>query len=243
MAKIIGKKIKKMRLAAGYSQADIAKKLKVTQATVSQWESGRSSPSSKYLEKVEQVLGKLNGRDLSSVSVFGAWLRRTRDDHEMSVPELAAKAKVSPLTIYQVESGVVQRPQDATIKAIESALGVSLPKEFSKELKQESIVEGFGEFTDFDPYDEENLPVSGGIYVFYDISDRPVYVGQGENISRRVRQHAEKFWFKAPVVERGSYISISEKKLRQRVETLLIKFLKSNAIINIKNVNREDDES
>ena len=55
---------------------------------------------------------------------------------------------------------------------------------------------------------------------------------------RRISEHGEKFWFKPPIVESGSYIEIADKRLRKQIETLLIKFLKSNAVLNIKNVER-----
>ena len=55
---------------------------------------------------------------------------------------------------------------------------------------------------------------------------------------RRISEHEDKFWFKPPIVESGSYIEIVDKRLRKQIETLLIKFLKSNAVLNIKNVER-----
>ena len=79
---------------------------------------------------------------------------------------------------------------------------------------------------------------AGGICVCYDISDRPIYVGQGSSIKTRIRDHSDKFWFGPPIVETGSYVQIDDKDLRVKVETLLIKFLKSNAVINKQSVER-----
>lgn len=234
-------RIKQARISAGYTQEEFAKKLEVSQALVSQWESGRARPSESNTEKIERVLGALSKAEYFRGSPFGEWLKKSRLSKNLSVQELAKGADVSPLTIYLIEKGTVTRPQKATIDAIVGELDTELPKDFTQELDKESKIEGFGNLTDFDPYDEDNLPSIAGIYVFYDISDRPIYVGQGENIGRRVQDHAEKFWFKQPVVERGSYIAVSDKKMRLRIETLLIKFLKSNAIINIKNVDRGED--
>ena len=70
------------------------------------------------------------------------------------------------------------------------------------------------------------------MYVFYDISQRPIYVGQATNIADRIQDHSDKFWFKRPIVELGAYIEINDKKLRNQVETVLIQFLKKNAVIN-----------
>lgn len=101
---------------------------------------------------------------------------------------------------------------------------------------------GFGSLTDFDPYDAEDRPKLSGVYVFYDISDRPIYVGQAKNISNRVKAHSDKFWFKRPIVERAAFIEIRAATLRSQIEQILIKFLKSNAVLNKQGVDRDDDE-
>ena len=69
------------------------------------------------------------------------------------------------------------------------------------------------------------------MYVFYDISDRPVYVGKAAVIRDRVRNHYEKFWFKSPIVDHAAYIEIQDERLRTQIEQILIKFLKSNAVL------------
>jgi excinuclease UvrABC nuclease subunit len=107
--------------------------------------------------------------------------------------------------------------------------------------EREQEVVGIGSLTDFDPYDDESLPESSGVYVFYDITDRPVYVGKSSkrSIRTRVREHYEKFWFKRPVVDRGSYITIDDETLCTQIEQILIKFLKSNALLNKQHVDRD----
>jgi hypothetical protein len=81
-------------------------------------------------------------------------------------------------------------------------------------------------------------PTGAGIYVLYDVSDRPIYVGQGLRISVRLRDHQEKFWYRAPIVKYAAYASIDNKQLREQIERVLIKFLKSNAVLNQQNVDR-----
>jgi hypothetical protein len=68
--------------------------------------------------------------------------------------------------------------------------------------------------------------------VFYDISGRPIYVGKATNIADRVGDHKEKFWFRQPIVQTAAYIEIRDKTLRDQLETVLIQFLKNNAVIN-----------
>src|SRR6266567_2143208 len=96
-------------------------------------------------------------------------------------------------------------------------------------------LKGLGELVGFDPHDDEDLP----FYVLYDISERPLYVGQAQNIKTRIRTHRDKFWFRAPIVQTGAFVQIDEADLREKVETLLIRFLKSNAVINKQKVDRE----
>ena len=74
--------------------------------------------------------------------------------------------------------------------------------------------------------------------MLYDISGRPLYIGQRMSIDKRLRNHNDKFWFKPPIVQTASYVQIDEKPLRERVEAVFIKFLKSNAVINKRLVDR-----
>jgi hypothetical protein len=45
---------------------------------------------------------------------------------------------------------------------------------------------GIGELIEFNPHDPKDYPTVGGIYVLYDISDRPLYIGQGMSIDKRL---------------------------------------------------------
>ena len=72
-----------------------------------------------------------------------------------------------------------------------------------------------------------------------DISGRPIYVGKASRIKDRVDDHKEKFWFKQPIVQSAAYIEIGDARLRDQVETVLIQFLKNNAVIN-KNKSARD---
>lgn len=55
--KRIGKNIRKQRLIRGWSQGDLARKLKVDRSYISSLESGRRNPSIGTLEKIAQTLG------------------------------------------------------------------------------------------------------------------------------------------------------------------------------------------
>jgi hypothetical protein len=98
--------------------------------------------------------------------------------------------------------------------------------------EQEQTIVGLGSLTDFDPYSKKDWPQCAGVYVLYDISQRPLYVGKGDKIATRLRDHFEKFWFRSPIVEYASYIEVRERQLRHQLEQAMIKFLKTNAVIN-----------
>lgn len=239
----IGATIRMRRASNGLSQKELADKMRVSQSLVSQWEGGRQKPSRDQIEKLDGILGGVSTDDAAitddGLSPVGAWLSKARLKKGLTANELAKKARVSPATIYNLESGRAENPHQETIKALEGALGEPLDLESEREVKASGEIKGLGEFVDFDPYDETHLPNKAGVYVLYDISQRPIYVGQGGSIARRIEDHHEKFWFKRPIVENGAYVEISEKRLREQVETILIKFLKKNAVINQKKVDRE----
>ena len=145
---------------------------------------------------------------------------------------------VSLATVYNILSGRAQNPQTKTIKALEKVLGGPFE---STAKPAEPAIEGIGELVDFDPWDPNDFPTKGGVYVLYDISQRPIYVGKGANISERIKDHGTRFWFKRPLVELGSYVVVGQKLLRDQIETVLIQFLKNNAVINKQKTVRGDD--
>lgn len=247
MSKSFGRKMRRARVEQGLSQTAVATKVGVSQAMISNWETGKGEPEQGVLKKLRRLLGAFdqqsNNSDRSddyaaSSSVFGDWLRKSRLASELSVPELSSLSGLSAVAIYNLEAGRSQNPQAETKKRLEDALKNSIPDDVQATVSEEQEIEGLGELTDFDPHDVQKLPSCSGVYMFYDISDRPVYVGQAKKISDRVKNHHDKFWFKVPIVNNGSYIRIDDTALRAQVEQVLIKFLKSNAVINKQGVDR-----
>jgi len=234
-----GKKIQSARVRAALTQRELAKRTGFAQPTVSQWETGWSQPSDDAIAKLEKVLGPLRdqpgGEDDGAEaeggqSAIGAWVNKLRQEKGWSVAELAAKAGLSLLAIYRIESGQTENPRKETLAKIQKALGATLEREAQEVVREDATIEGLGELVDFDPNDLDDRPDVPGVYVLYDISKRPIYVGMSDSIRNRLRDHSEKFWFKRPIVETGSYIEIRDAKLRRQLETLLIKFLKSSAV-------------
>jgi transcriptional regulator with XRE-family HTH domain len=239
--------LRRGRLAAALSQTELAKKVGVAQPTISTWEIGTSRPDKQAIDKLEKILGPLVGAKKAAdgsmesspaTGAFGAWLRKERTSAGKSAPELAAASGLSLVTIYNIESGRSLNPQAETRHRLEKALKTKIPTDVQEEAEDEQSVPGVGTLQDFDPHKSDQLPKVPGVYVFYDVSDRPVYIGKAENIASRVKNHEEKKWFVRPIVENGSYVKIEDPKLRHSVEQVLIKFLKSNAIINKQSVDR-----
>jgi len=238
-------RIRERRRANALSQTDLAKRLRVSQATISLWEKGKAAPNDDLLPKMNEILGGMIPTseaitEAESQTPVAAWLSRALVKKDLTVGELAARADVSVPTVYNILNGRAQNPQPRTIAALEEALGDKFEsKNDAKEAASE--IAGIGELIDFNPYDPKEIPTKAGVYVLYDISQRPIYVGKAAKIVLRLNDHSTRFWFKRPLVETGAYIEIPNPLLRDQIETVLIQFLKNNAVINKQKTVREED--
>ena len=238
LAKLLGERLRKARLQEGMSQTELGKKVGVTQGSISNWEKGTIVPKDEQVHKLQRVLGTLTESSGAQPAngAFGAWLRKARGEANLSVAELAAKAGVSIVAIYNIEAGRSQNPQEQTRKRLERALGVDTPHDVQAEALEGQSIEGLSSLTDFDPHDKNDRPKKPGVYVLYDVSDRPIYVGKSQNIAKRIGEHEDKFWFRYPIVSNAAYVEITKEILRHQVEQVLIRFLKSNAVVNKQSV-------
>jgi transcriptional regulator with XRE-family HTH domain len=163
-------------------------------------------------------------------------LREARIERGMTLREVAEKigGRCNGGMVSNWELGRA-RPGDEYWRKWHKALGLSVQEE-GPEVAE---VKGLGRLVPFDPYDREAWPTEPGVYVFYDVSDRPIYIGEGENASRRINEHEQKFWYKRPIVEDAVFLRVDNKDLRKQIEAVLIEFLRSNAIINQQHVKRD----
>lgn len=168
-------------------------------------------------------------------------MRAKRENSGLSVPEVAKKAGISPTALYYIEQGKIKNPQSSTQNNLAHALNETIPRDVKEETEKEQSIKGLGSLIDFNPHDQSDWPKCNGVHVLYDVSQRPIYIGQGQNIATRLREHQEKFWFRPPIVTYGSYIEVAEKSLRTQLEQVMIKFLKSNAVINKQCIESFDD--
>jgi transcriptional regulator with XRE-family HTH domain len=249
---ITGKQIKEARIQAGLTQKEVADRLSVSQPTITNWEQGRTVPSAEKAKALTKFLdlpgsgpsaGAGSDRRPTEVSAFGVWLQRARSKKNLTIPELATRSGVSGQQIYNIETGRTENPRPQTRDHLMKALGESAPEEAIEATEHAAEIAGLGTLRDFNPHSDDDLPEEPGIYVFYDVSDRPIYVGESADIRGRIRDrhtgHRDKFWFKQPIVERAAYVRVDDKHLRKQIEQILIKFLKSNAVLNRQHVERE----
>lgn len=262
-----GNAIKAARLAAKMTLKEVAGLYDyLTAATAWHWENeswqrriGREPPND-ILERIKQaaqqsseILSSADDEDDPSgtdeseqldegVPDFGTWLREEREAKGFSVEQLAKAAGVSIPQIHNIERGDTVNPQRNTRDRIAKALQQSVPEDVSDKSERSQLVEGIGALVGFDPYEEQDLPNVAGVYVLYDISDRPVYVGKSKNIAKRLTSHADKFWYKRPIVQSASYLRIDDAQVRHSIEQVLIRFLKRNAVLNKQSVTRNEPD-
>jgi transcriptional regulator with XRE-family HTH domain len=227
--------IRERRRSNGLSQPELAARLGMSQPTISQWELGKARPSEDQLRELEAILGGLANTKKHEGDIelppIAVWIFRGLEKRGMTANELARKAGISAQTIYNILKGGAENPQQRTLKAIESALSETFEQNPPQEVPKGGSA-AIGQLVDFNPYDAKDLPAKAGVYVFYDISGRPIYVGKSSNIDVRLRDHAEKFWFRSPIVQTAAYVEIPNEATRDQVETVLIQFLKNNAVMN-----------
>jgi transcriptional regulator with XRE-family HTH domain len=239
--------IKAARKALQLKQREVADAIGVSQATISNWEIGRSEPTRDearrlraYFEEHEAHASATEGSRTSGAltASFGDWVVDQRVARGWTQTQLAEKAKVSQASISNIEIGRSPNPLAKTRRQIEVAFGLDTPASVAAEQERVATVEDVGVLRDFDPHDPSAYPNEPGVYVFYDRSDRPIYVGESKAISSRVKSHADKFWFKEPIVDTAAYVAISDETLRRQVESVLIAFLRSNAVLNTRGTGR-----
>ncbi|MCA9441196.1 MAG: helix-turn-helix domain-containing protein [Candidatus Omnitrophica bacterium] len=244
-----GLRLRKLRTRENWSRMDLAEKLKVSQQTIYNWETGSTPPSKKNLLGLQSVFGDNAFTDsddssIRDVNALGSWLLNRRTTLGLTRSELADQSGLTYQTIYNLETGVILNPQQSTRSKLESALKAPIPEDVEADVAEDADlgVTGVGPFTDLRPHDIEGLPEVPGIYVLYDISDRPIYVGESQNIKQRISNHhtghVDKFWYRSPIVETGAYVRIDSEELRKQIEAVMIRFLKSNAVVNKQHVDR-----
>lgn len=86
----IGERIYAARSKKGYTQTQLAKKIGVAQAQISQWENNKSEPLPKHIVKLEKVLGPLTK----------AQRERTKSEHLAFLAEAGVGQKIKSIRFF-----------------------------------------------------------------------------------------------------------------------------------------------
>jgi transcriptional regulator with XRE-family HTH domain len=274
-----GSELRRLRSEAGITQQELADCLGVTQATISIWEN-ISGVSQGREAQVQECLRRLRApnqpheatEDIQDeADVFEGWerlLRYIREKHKLTLRRLSEISGINIATLWNMENGLVARPQRRTIDRLKDALVQLGELEAAEDFPgidsypQPENVGGsgigdnqagpqagpvgsdgcaIGQAIDFNPHDETEYPEKPGVYVFYDRRNRPVYVGQSGNIARRIRNHHVKFWFRPPVVQTACCIEVQDQELRKQIERTIIQVLRVEVLLNDKNAFQDDN--
>lgn len=173
---------------------------------------------------------------------FGDWLKTEMDKKGVTIGALVEKTGITYAGIWNIVNGKTVSPRYETRQKLAGALHETVPAEIEAKIVSEAASVPGLTWVDFTPSDLETVPQAGGVYVFYDTTDRPVYVGQSRNnVRARVKDHQTRFWFKEPLVVRGAFLAIPDPDLCLKIETILIKFLGKHALLNVKGAIKDLD--
>ena len=234
----IGKLIAEALERLGYTQAQLARELGVTPATVGNWI--RNGPPDARITELERILGPLRPQ-----SEIAQWLRRERNRANLTQKDLGYKAKVSSITISKIETGDTTAPHRETIAKLSNALGVPAPGDGEGDYEGDDTpiiessdkhqpVDTIGDMEDFLPHDENEirriLNDIGGIYVLLNQNGNAVYVGQSNNIAKRITSrnngHSGQKWYNERTITSAKYIRIENDAMRRKIEAVLIQLLR-----------------
>lgn len=234
MWKGISTAIRENRRKVGMSQKELARILGVSQSLISQWENGSVLPGGEMLERTSGILG-VDLPEPTGEFELRTWLRRKREQRRLSRGELAKRARLSPLTIYYIETGRTESPQEATLERLQRVLG-RLPSRVTREVKAEGTFEDL-EFRGPFPVSEwkENLEEgkTSCVYVFYDQLKRPVRIGETDDLRRRLKEYEQNYWwFRAPTVESFAYVKLNDSDFRRKTEKVMIKLVGGGVVFN-----------
>jgi transcriptional regulator with XRE-family HTH domain len=161
---------------------------------------------------------------------------------KITIPDLAARTGISYAGIGNIVKGNTLPPQQKTREKLAKALNKTVPVKIEKQIESDAAAIPGLEWVDFTPNDLQTIPQSPGVYVFYETTDRPVYVGMSKtNVRQRVKDHQTRFWFKDPLVIRGAFLLVKDFDLCSKIETILIKFLGKHALLNVKGATKDLD--
>ncbi len=149
------------------------------------------------------------------IVVTPANLPRLRKRARISTAHLARLAGCSEEAIVRYESGV-PLPKKSTDQ-IREALRPRISPASTPQKKQP----GIGKFARVDPESWQDLPTTPGVLILFDLSERPIYVGESTNLRDLVRAGRKLQWFSYPLVTKIGYSEVEDDNLRHQALDLL----------------------
>ena len=142
---------------------------------------------------------------------------------------------MSPLTIYYIETGQTESPQESTVNRLQKVLG-RMPCRVTRQVEAGRIVEDF-EFRGPFPVSEWKENLGDGkiscIYVFYDQLKRPVRIGETDDLGRRLKEYEQNYWwFRLLTLRASRTLGLMTPTTDARRRRWMIKLLGSNAVFN-----------
>ena len=247
-APVSGSTLSKVMERKEMTNTALARKMKVTPATVAYWK-GCSEIPPKRIAGLKKVLGPLTieeGRDPNRwVRGFKRRYKALQKEHQFAAQDLADASELNVVTINNILNDVTNSPQERTMVYLDEGLellkaafeegGVSFIEE-SVDDEALSFLEGTVKLVD--PKSAEvNKIKAPGVYILYGghnvtrvqgeklpkFHGAPEYDGRTDSISRRMREHEEKWWYRGVVWI--AYVEVDDAEQRKWLEAILIRLL------------------
>lgn len=114
----LGDQLKRFRETKGWSQAEAAMRIGVSESVVWRWEGGSRKPMGRYLARVYQLLG---GDPRPGPATVGECLKRHREQAGLTLMAMAKRLRVAQSTLCRWESGE-REPAGAYLARAEAML-------------------------------------------------------------------------------------------------------------------------
>jgi transcriptional regulator with XRE-family HTH domain len=167
------------------------------------------------------------------------WINARRIEMGISKRELCHQAGITEVTLWNLlnhRHKPIQRTRDAILGVIgeipeeeDDEIEARPDNEIEAPLEEIEVPENpnVGNLISCNHWDEADRPEGGGVYIFVDRTDRPVYIGKSGNIRGTLRdryhsRRARPYWIQQYIVPTMWFIPIEDAHIRAAVESAMI---------------------